>query len=64
MKDNQSYSGAFSSGTAKKESVRKRFSVFNEILINSINGIKISRDDNKVKHKKFQVAQRHRYQIG
>ena len=41
MKDNQSYSGAFSSGTAKKESVRKRFSVFNEILIKSINGIKI-----------------------
>lgn len=41
MKENSSYFGAFSGGTAKTESVKKRFSVFNDILSKSINGIKI-----------------------
>lgn len=41
MKENSSYNGAFSGGTAKTESVKKRFSVFNEILHKSINGIKM-----------------------
>lgn len=41
MKENSSYFGAFSGGTAKTESVKKRFSVFNDILLKSINGIKI-----------------------
>ena len=41
MKENSSYFGAFSGGTAKTESVKKRFSVFNDILLKSINDIKI-----------------------
>lgn len=41
MNENKSYNSSFSGGTAKKESVKKRFSIFNEILVKSINGIKI-----------------------
>lgn len=41
MKQNQSYNNSFSGGTAKKESVKKRFTVFNQILGKSINGVKI-----------------------
>lgn len=39
MHDNISYSNAHSGGTALVESVRKRFSVFNEVLQDSMNGI-------------------------
>lgn len=38
MHDNASYASAFSGGTALVGSVKKRFSVFNEILRDSING--------------------------
>lgn len=39
MHDNTSYANAFSGGTALVGSVKKRFSVFNEVLRDSINGI-------------------------
>lgn len=41
MHDNISYANAFSGGTALVGSVRKRFSVFNRVLQDSINGITI-----------------------
>jgi hypothetical protein len=45
MSHQKSYYNSFSGGTGKIESVRKRFSVFNDILSKSINGIKIRKDD-------------------
>jgi hypothetical protein len=41
MSRNKSYNDSFSGGTAQKDSVKKRFSVFNEILSKSMNGITI-----------------------
>jgi hypothetical protein len=41
MSRNKSFNDSFSGGTAQKDSVKKRFSVFNEILSKSMNGITI-----------------------
>lgn len=42
MRNDATYNNSFSGGTGKRESVNKRFSVFNEVLSKSINGIKIN----------------------
>ena len=41
MNSDTAYNNSFSGGTGKRDSVIKRFSVFNEILVKSINGIRI-----------------------
>lgn len=41
MRNNKTYNDAFSGGTGKRDKVRKRFSVFNEVLRKSLTGSKI-----------------------
>lgn len=42
MRDNKPYNSAFSGGTGKRDAVTKRFSIFNDVLTQSINGITIA----------------------
>lgn len=54
MCEYKSYNNSFSGGTGKRESVKKRFSVFSEILNKSMNGIEISIiDDNTIEDRKL-----------
>ncbi len=54
MCEYKSYNNSFSGGTGKRESVKKRFSVFSELLNKSMNGIEISIiDDNTIEDRKL-----------
>ncbi|MGL5980555.1 MAG: DUF262 domain-containing protein [Phocaeicola sp.] len=53
MRENKPYNSAFSGGTGKRDTVIKRFSIFNDILTKSINGIKIDENDSKTSIKEL-----------
>lgn len=54
MKNNKSYNNSFSSGTGQRDNVKRRFSVFNDIIRKSIDNVKISAsNDIPIKNLKF-----------